>query len=327
MDALVLESHDGPQSLRRREVLDPNPHRGEVVVDIQATALNRADLLQTKGLYPGPPAEHEIPGLELAGRVIAVGDGVIERDIGDRVMALVGGGAFAEKVALPANHTLPVPEGVDVLTAGGVMETFVTAWDAIVVQGGLRSGMRVLIHGGASGVGTSAIQVARCLDADVAVTCSAGKHEAVRSLGADLVLDYRDDDLKDRLRDWAPSGIDVILDMTGASTLALDLAVVATKGTIVVIGLLGGRRAEIDLARLMMKRARLVGSVLRSRSDDEKADLVQAFGRAFLPFIADGSVGPVVDRVIAFDDIPAGLELLATDATVGKVVIDLRQTP
>jgi len=323
MRAFVLAAHEGPSSIALQEVPDPSPGRGEVVVAIRATAINRADLLQCMGRYAGPPMEPEIPGLELAGEVIEQGPGAERFEVGARVAALVAGGAFAERIAVHERLLLPLPDSIDAEAAGGLPETYLTAFDAMVVQGGIAPSARVLIHAGASGVGTAAIQIALEHRARVAATCSAAKVVAVRGLGAELVVDYRSEDVADRVRHWAPGGVDVIVNPVGAAHLDADLRCASVKARIIVLGLLGGREATIDLARLLSSRVALIGSVLRSRPIEEKMTLVQRFAREMMPAVDAGRLRPVIDRVYPFAELPSALEYMATNQSVGKIVVTL----
>ncbi len=327
MRAWVLESHSGPTGLVLRDVPEPVPADEEVVVEIRASALNRADLLQCQGRYPGPPMEHEIPGLELSGEVVAMGAGANRFALGSRVAGLAAGAAFAGRIALHQDLLLPIPSEMSFSDAAALPEAMLTAYDALVHQATLAAGGRVLIHAGASGVGTAAVQIARELGALVAATCSPGKQQRVLDLGAECAVDSRDATWTEAIRAWAPQGVDVILDLIGAPTVPDDLDLVARRGRIVVLGLLGGARTEIDLAKLLTRRASLIGSVLRSRSLAEKTALVRDFEAAVLPAVVAGRLRAVLDSTWAFGELPRALEHLATNQTFGKIVIELDQGP
>ena len=324
MRAVVIESHGGPEVLAVRDVPDPVPGPDEVVVAVRSAALNRADLLQRRGFYPGPAMDHEIPGLELAGTVMARGARVTSWQDGDAVMGIVAGGAQAERIAVHERQLLPVPEALDLADAGAVPEVFLTAWDALVVQGGLTSGRTALVHAGASGVGTAAIQLAKALGADVVVTASAGKLEACRSLGADAAVDYATEDFVEVCRQVTDGrGVDVVLDVIGGDYLDRNVPALATGGTIVQVGVMGGGTTALNLGMLLPKRATLRGTVLRSRPIEEKLAVTQRFGREVLPLLADGRLRPVIDRRFALEDVAAAHEVMEANANVGKLVLDV----
>ena len=318
MRAIVLESHGGPEVLTMRDVPDPVPGPEEVLVEIVSTAVNRADVLQRMGLYPGPPAEHEIPGLEVAGRVRAAGQRATRWRVGDIVMGIVAGGGYAELVTVHERQLLPVPHCIPLTDAGALPEVFLTAWDALVVQGGLTPGRSALVHAGASGVGTAAIQVARAIGARVAVTASAGKLDACRDLGADVVVDYRSEDFADAVAD-----VDVVLDVIGGDYAERNVRVLRTGGRIVQVGVMGSGSATVPLGLLMAKRASVVGTVLRSRPLEEKIALTQRFEREFLPFLADGTCRPVIDTRYPLADVAEAHRRIEANDTVGKLVLSL----
>ncbi len=324
MRAIVLESHGGPEVLEPRDVPDPLPGPEEVVVDIAATAVNRADLLQRMGLYPGPPMEHEIPGLELGGRVAQVGERVSRWSVGDAVMGVVGGGAYAEKVAVHERQLMAVPEVVGLPDAGAIPEVFITAYDALVVQGGLGSGGWALVHAGASGVGTAAIQLCRTVGARVVVTCSAAKVEACRALGADVVVDYGSQDFVAVARDvTAGMGVDVVLDVVGGDYVARNIRSVAVGGRIIQVGVMGGGNTEVPVGEMLGKRVSLVGTVLRARPLEEKIAITQRCAHDLLPHFDSGVLKPVIDRRISLWEVAEAHEYVATNANVGKVLLEL----
>lgn len=318
MRAIVLTEKGGPEVLRVTEVPEPEPGPEEVVVEVAATALNRADVLQRVGFYPqpGPAPDHEIPGLELAGRVVARGRRAEQWAIGDAVMGIVSGGAYAERVAVHERQVVRVPATVGLPDAAAIPEVFLTAWDALVVQGGLTSGRWALVHAGASGVGTAAIQICKAIGAFVATTASAGKLDALRELGADVVID--------RSGEWKlPAGIDVVLDVVGGDYLARNLEALAQKGTIVQVGLMGSATAEVNLGMFMAKRCSLIGTTLRARPIEEKVALTQRFGVEVLPLFDTGALRPIVDSRYLLEEAAEAHRRLESNATVGKVLLTL----
>ncbi len=324
MRAVVLENHGGPEVLTIRDVPEPVPGPDEVLVQVRATALNRADLLQRMGLYPGPPMDHEIPGMEFAGTVAQVGERVRDRAVGDQVMGIVGGGAYAEKLTVHERQTMPVPASVGIDDASAIPEVWITAFDALVVQAGLTSGRTALVHAGASGVGTAAIQIARAIGARIAVTASAGKVDACRALGADLAIDYTTEDFVEAVGELTGGeGADVILDVVGGDYLARNLACVRTCGTIIQVGVMGAGNPEIDLGRLLRGRIRLIGTVLRARPLEEKIAITRRFAEEVLPLFDRGVLEPVIDRRFQLDQIAAAHEHMAANANVGKILIDV----
>ncbi|MEN9803654.1 MAG: hypothetical protein RIS41_501 [Actinomycetota bacterium] len=325
MKAVVLRSYGGPEVLTFENVPDPEPGPDEVLVAVRATALNRADILQRMGAYPDPRRGLglEIPGLEFAGTVRAVGRRVTQWKIGDQVMAIDAGGAYAELVCTHERQLMPVPAGVSLADAAAIPEVFLTAWDALVLQGGLTSGRWALVHAGASGVGTAAIQIARAIGARIAVTCSAGKADACRALGADLVIERSPHDWATELAAAVPSGVDVVLDVVGGDEVDRNLRVVATKGTIVQVGLMGGASTQVNVGALLAKRVRWIGTTLRARPLEEKVAVTQRFIAEMLPLFDAGILRPIVDSRFAFADIARAHELMASNANTGKILIDI----
>lgn len=326
MRAVVLTSYGEPDVLELADVPDPAGGPEDVVVDIVATALNRADLLQRRGYYPepGPAREHEIPGMELSGRVLSVGDRVEGWHAGDEVMAIVSGGAYAERIVVNARQLMGVPAGIAVADAAAIPEVGITAHDALVVQGGLAAGGWALVHAGGSGVGSMAVQIVKAMGARVVTTVSGGKVEAVKALGADVVVDYASADFADAaLEATGGHGVDVVLDVIGGDYLARNLRALRTGGTIVQVGVMGGGKTTIDLGALLPKRAHLVGTVLRARPLEQKIDATRRFAASVIPAIEAGTVRPVIDRRFALADIADAHRYLETNANVGKVLIDL----
>jgi putative PIG3 family NAD(P)H quinone oxidoreductase len=322
MRAVVLHDHGGPEVLTIEDVSDPIPGPDEVLVDVAATALNRADLLQRMGLYPDPRrVTPEIPGLEFSGTVSALGERVTMWSIGDRVMGIEAGGAYAERIATHERQLMAVPAAMDLVDAAAIPEVFLTAWDALVLQGGLSSGRWALVHAGASGVGTASIQIAKAIGARIAVTCSVGKGEACRALGADLVLERSPHDwLADAIA-AVPSGFDVVLDVIGGDEIARNLQAIAQRGTIVQVGLMGGGTTPVNVGMLMAKRATWVGTTLRARPIEEKVTVTRRFAAEMLPLFGSGALRPVIDSIHPFESIADAHRLMESNANTGKIVI------
>lgn len=324
MRAVVITGYGGPEVLQVMEVPEPLPGPGEVLVDVVSSALNRADLLQRMGLYPGPQMEHEVPGLEFAGRVSAVGEGVTRWSEGDEVMGITGGAAHAERLVVHADQAVRVPVGTPLEMAGALPEVFITAWDALVLQGGLREGGTALVHAGASGVGTAAIQLCGMLGATVVVTASAGKVARCLELGADRAVDYTSQDWVSVVAEATDGrGANVVLDVIGGDYLDRNADALAVGGTIMQVGLMGGGKATFGLGKLLSKRARLVGTTLRARSLEEKVALSRAFEDRVVPGFEDGSLQVVVDRRYPLADIAEAHAYMETNASVGKIALDV----
>ena len=325
MRAVVLSGHGGPEVLRVVDVPDPAPGPEEVLVDVAATALNRADLLQRRGLYPNPfPEDREIPGMEFSGTVAAVGSRVRAWKPGDEVMGIVSGGAYAQRLVVHERQAVRIPAGTVLADAAAIPEVFITAWDALVLQGGLTSGRWALVHAAASGVGTAAVQICRALGARVAGTCSAGKVDAVRALGADLVVDHQSQDfVAEVLAATGGRGADVVLDVVGGDYLDRNVAALAPRGTIVQVGVMGGGTTSFNLAALMPKRARLAGTVLRARPLEEKIAVSQRFAAEVVPLFESGALRPVIDRRYPLDAIAEAHAYMESNANVGKIVVDV----
>jgi putative PIG3 family NAD(P)H quinone oxidoreductase len=305
------------------EVPDPQPGAGEVLVDVVASAVNRADLLQRQGHYDPPPGTSPYPGLECSGRIAAVGEDVEEWAVGDEVCALLTGGGYAQQVAVPAGQVLPLPTGVDLVDAAGLPEVVCTVWSNVFMLAGLRPGETLLVHGGASGIGTMAIQLGREMQARVAVTAgSAEKLARCRELGADVLVNYRDEDFVEAVRTATDGrGADVVLDLIGAKYLARNVEVLATSGRLVVIGLQGGTKAELDIGLLMRKRAALLATALRARPPEEKATVVASVREHVWPLVGSGAVRPVVDRRLPMADAAEAHRVIEAGEAVGKVLL------
>lgn len=324
MRAVVLHSKGGPEVLTIEEVDDPVPGADEVLIDVAATALNRADLLQRMGLYPDPRGvEPEIPGLEFSGTVVACGDRVRLWRVGDRVMGIEAGGAYAERIAVHERQLLRVPAGIELADAAAIPEVFLTAWDALVLQGGLTSGRWALVHAGASGVGTASIQIAKAIGARIAVTCSVGKAAACRELGADLVFERSPHDWLTDARAAVPGGFDTVLDVIGGDEVDRNLQIVALRGTIVQVGLMGGGRTAVDVGLLLAKRATWVGTTLRTRPIEEKVAVTRRFAAEILPLFDSGALRPIIDSRFAFEAIADGHRHMEANANTGKILVTI----
>ncbi len=322
MRAVVLHAHGGPEVLTIEEVAAPVPGPDEVLVDVAATAINRADVLQRMGMYPSPRAAAvEIPGLEFAGTVASCGERVAMWKPGDRVMGIDAGGGYAEQIATHERQLLAVPAGIDLVHAAAIPEVFLTAWDALVVQGRLTSGRWALVHAGASGVGTAGIQIAKAVGARIAVTCSTGKARACRDLGADVVLERSPHDWLSDATAAVPGGFDVVLDVIGGDEIGRNLQAVAQRGTIVQVGLMGGGTVPVNVGLLMGKRATWIGTTLRARPIEEKVALTRRFAAEMLPLFDTGALRPVIDSVHAFDAIADAHRLMESNANTGKIVV------
>ena len=326
MRAVLTEGSGGPEVLRLGHAPRPRPGPGQVLIRVAATSVNRADLQQRAGNYPPPPGESEILGLEVAGVIEELGPEVAGWRRGERVMTLVGGGGYAEYATAPASTLMPVPDGMDFVHAAAISEVWLTAYLNVFREAGLRPGETLLVHGGASGVGTAAIQLAKALGpSPVIVTVgSAAKAAACRALGADHAILYKAEDFSKRVLEITQKrGADVILDHIGGSYLEPNLACLALYGRLVIIGLLGGGRAELNIGRLMVKRQRVIGSVLRARPVEEKADITRAFREQVLGRFARGELEPVIHEVLPLEQARRAHELMAGNANTGKLVLQV----
>ncbi|MFJ4697659.1 putative NAD(P)H quinone oxidoreductase, PIG3 family [Streptomyces sp. TverLS-915] len=323
MHAITISEPGGPDVLLWSEVEDPRPAPGEVLVEVVASAVNRADLLQRQGFYDPPPGASPYPGLEVSGRIAALGAGVSGWAVGDEVCALLGGGGYAEKVAVPAGQLLPVPSGVDLVEAAALPEVVCTVWSNVFMVAGLRPGETLLVHGGSSGIGTMAIQLAKAVDARVAVTAgTAAKLESCRELGADILINYREQDFVAELgKATEGHGADVILDNMGAKYLDRNIQALATSGRLAIIGMQGGVKGELNLSALMNKRAAVTATSLRARPAAEKAAVVAAVREHVWPLLSSGAVKPVVDRRIPMSEAATGHRVLDESTHIGKVLL------
>ena len=323
MHAIVARGPGGPEVLEWSEVPTPDAGPGEVLVQVAASAVNRADLLQRKGFYPPPAGASDILGLECSGTVAAVGEGVDGWSVGDPCVALLAGGGYAEMVAVPVGQLMPVPRGLDLVTAAALPEVACTVWSNVVLLARLGAGETFLVHGGGGGIGTFAIQVAVALGARVAVTAgSPEKLARCRDLGAEILVDYSKADFVERVKEATDGrGADVVLDNMGAAYLARNLEVLAPGGRLVVIGLQGGAKAELDLGRLMARRASVTGTTLRARPVAEKAAICAAVTAQAWPLVEAGAIVPVVDRVLPMRDAAEAHRVVEASDHVGKVLL------
>ncbi|MCD2193356.1 NAD(P)H-quinone oxidoreductase [Actinomycetospora endophytica] len=325
MYGISIREFGGPEVLEWTEQPDPEPGPGEVVLDVVAAGINRADVMQRQGNYPPPPGASELPGLECSGRVSAVGSGVSGWAVGDPACALLAGGGYAEKVAVPAAQLLPVPDGVSLTDAGGLPEVACTVWSNVVLLGGLRAGQTFLVHGGSGGIGTHAIQVGKALGATVLATAGhADRLQICRDLGADHALDYHDD-LVDGVKTVTDGrGVDLILDNIGARTLGANLDALATGGRLAIIGLMGGAKGEVNLAKLLTKRLSMGATSLRARpveGPDGKAGIVSAVRDDLWPLVEAGHVRPIVQERLPVQEAARAHELMDQGGVVGKLVL------
>ena len=323
MRAVTATEPGGPEVLTLSDLADPQPGPGEVVLDVAATAVNRADLLQRQGHYPPPPGASDVIGLECSGTVAAVGEGVEGWQVGDEVCALLAGGGYAEKVAVPAGQVMPVPSGIDLETAAALPEVACTVWSNVFMVAHLQPDETLLVHGGAGGIGTFAIQLAHALGATVVTTAgSEEKLEVCRSLGADLAVNYREQDFVEEVKAFTDGhGADVILDNMGAKYLGRNVSALATQGRLVIIGMQGGAKGELDINALLRKRGAVIATALRSRPVQEKAAICAAVVEHVWPLVADGRVKPVVHARYPLAEAARAHADVESSANVGKVLL------
>jgi putative PIG3 family NAD(P)H quinone oxidoreductase len=320
MRAVIASGAGGPDVLSLGELPDPEPGPGEVVLDVAATAVNRADTLQRQGFYPPPPGASDVIGLECSGTVAAVGPDVSGWSVGDRACALLAGGGYAEKVAVPAGQLMPVPEGVDLVTAAALPEVACTVWSNVFMAAGLQPGETLLVHGGAGGIGTLAIQLGKAMSARVLATAGSPEKLAVcTELGADRAINYREEDFVEVVKELG--GADVILDNMGAKYLGRNVAALATEGRLVVIGMQGGTKGELDISALLRKRGAVIATSLRSRPVEQKAAICAAVVEHVWPLVASGAVRPVVHTTMPLAEVAAAHRLMEDSGNVGKIVL------
>ncbi|MGH3497926.1 MAG: NAD(P)H-quinone oxidoreductase [Nocardioidaceae bacterium] len=323
MRAVIVTESGGIDGLTLAEVPDPQPGPDEVVLDVHAAGVNRADLMQRGGHYPPPPGASDLLGLECSGVVSAIGSDVVGWAPGDQVCALLAGGGYAEKVAVPAGQVVVLPGGVGLVTAAALPEVAATVWSNVFMLAHLRPDETLLVHGGAGGIGTMAIQLAHALGSTVLTTAgSDDKLERCRALGADVGINYRDTDFVAAVRDVTDGrGADVILDVMGGSYLPRNVDCLATEGRLVVIGLQGGRTGELPLGTLMAKRGAVLATTLRARPREEKATIMASVVEHVWPLVADGTVEPIVDRAVPLEDVREAHMLLEASGHIGKVLL------
>ncbi|NUR05661.1 MAG: NAD(P)H-quinone oxidoreductase [Nocardioidaceae bacterium] len=323
MRAIIAPEPGGPDALVSTDLPDPQPGPGEVVLDVAATAVNRADLMQRQGFYPPPPGASDVLGLECSGTVAAVGEGVERWSVGDQVCALLAGGGYADKVLVPQGQLMPVPDAVDLVTAGALPEVACTVWSNVFMIAGLRPDETLLVHGGGGGIGTFAIQLAHALGARVVTTAgSEEKLEVCRSLGADVAVNYKEQDFVaevEKATDGA--GADVILDNIGAKYLPRNVEALATEGRLVVIGMQGGATGELDLGTLMRKRGAVISTTLRARPAEEKAAICAAVVEHVWPLVADGTVRSLVHATLPLAEVAEAHRVMEASDHIGKIVL------
>ena len=322
MRAITIDRPGGPEVLAWTDVPDPVAGPGEVVVQVTAAAVNRADVMQREGRYPPPAGASPYPGLECSGVISATGDGVDDHRVGEQVCALLSGGGYAEQVAVPAGQLLPVPQGLSVQEAAALPETACTVWSNVVDLAGLRRGETLLVHGGGSGIGTFAVQLGAALGATVVATAREAKHARLRELGAAHTIDYSTEDFAARTREVTGGhGADVVLDIIGAAYLQRNVQVLATGGRIVIIGMQGGRRAELDLGALMAKRGSVAATTLRARPAEDKATIVAEVREQVWPLIDAGTIRPVIECTVPMAEAAEAHRLLEAGDHIGKILL------
>ena len=327
MRAVIATEPGGPEVLTIADRPDPQPGPGEVVVDVAATAVNRADLLQRKGFYNPPPGATDIIGLECSGVVSAVGPDVEGHQVGDQVCALLSGGGYAEKVAVPAGQLMPLPDGVDLETAAALPEVACTVWSNVFMVAHLQPGETLLVHGGAGGIGTFAIQLAHALGATVVTTAgSEEKLQLCRDLGADVAVNYREQDFVEEVKRATDGrGADVILDNMGAKYLSRNVDALAVQGRLVIIGMQGGTKAELDINALLRKRGAVIATALRARPAEEKAAICAAVVEHVWPLVARGAVKPVVHERMPIDRVADAHRAMEESSHAGKLLLTTAQ--
>jgi putative PIG3 family NAD(P)H quinone oxidoreductase len=323
MRAVLAQKPGGPEALEIVELPDPEPGPGEVVIAVAAAGLNRADLLQRQGFYPPPPGASDVLGMECSGTVVAVSEGVEQWQVGDQVCALLAAGGYASHVAVPAGQVMPVPEGVSLIEAAALPEVAATVWSNVVMAGGLKAGDSFLVHGGAGGIGTFAIQLAKALGARVFTTAgSPEKRATAAALGADVTIDYREQDFTDVIHDQTEGrGVDVILDNMGAKYLSRNVDALADGGRLVIIGLQGGTKAELDINKLLRKRGSVIATALRSRPVEGKSAICAEVVEHVWPLVSSGAVKPVVHAVLPLDEVGQAHALMESGGHSGKILL------
>jgi NADPH2:quinone reductase len=323
MIAVAITRPGGPEVLQTVEAPVPRPSAGDVLIRVAAAGVNRPDLMQREGKYPPPPGASEIPGLEVSGTVVSCGDDVERWAEGDQVCALLAGGGYAEYCTAPAGQCLPIPTGIDLISAAAIPETFFTVWANVFDRGRLKQGETFLVHGGASGIGTTAIQMAKAFGARVFTTSgSSQKCKACEQLGAERAINYREQDFVEAIMiATGGDGVDVILDMVGGDYFGRNLELLAAEGRLLQIAMLHGSKVELNLVRLLLKRLTVTGSTLRSRSVSEKSAVASALEKAVWPLVAAGRIRPVIDSSFPLKDAAAAHRRLESGEHIGKIVL------
>jgi putative PIG3 family NAD(P)H quinone oxidoreductase len=328
MKAVVLDGFGGLEVLKVGEAAKPAPAEGQVLIKVVATSINRPDLVQREGKYPPPPGDSEILGLEVAGTVEELGPGVTGWQVGDRVMTLVGGGAYAEYAVAYTSHLMRIPDSLSFEEAACVCESYITAFLNIFMIGGLKDGNTVIIHGGGGGVNTAGIQLCKALvpATKIIVTAHPTKMERVKEVGADLAIDFtQTPDFSEAVKEFTnKKGVDVILDHVGAKYLAPNMNSLAYAGRLVIIGVISGIKAELNLALMMVKRQQIIGSVLRSRPVKDKGEIVAEFTKTALPKFADRTIVPIIEKVFPLDQVVEAHRMMEEDKHFGKIVLKIQ---
>jgi putative PIG3 family NAD(P)H quinone oxidoreductase len=327
MKAVLLEGFGGVEVMKIGEAEKPSPKEGQVLLQVHATTVNRPDLVQRMGNYPPPAGDSEILGLEVAGVIAELGDGVSGWKVGDRVMTLVGGGSYAEYAVAYASHLMPIPESMSFEEAACVCESYITAFLNIFMIGGLKDNNTALIHGGGGGVNMAGVQLCKALvpNTRLIVTAAPDKLERVRNMGVDLAINFRETpDFAEAVKEFtSKKGVDVILDHVGAKYLAPNMNSLGYGGRLVIIGVISGIKAELNLALMMVKRQQIIGSVLRSRPVKDKADIVAEFTKTALPKFADRTIVPIIEKVFPLEEIVAAHRMMEEDQHFGKIVVKI----
>ncbi len=324
MRVVEISTPGGPEVLVPAERERPVPAAGEILIEVRAAGVNRPDALQRAGAYDPPPGASDLPGLECAGVVAGIGPGVARWAVGDEVCALLPGGGYAEYALTHADHVLPVPKGLSMVEAAGLCETFFTVWVNVFARGGLKAGERLLVHGGSSGIGTTAIQLAKARGARVYVTVgSEQKAQACLALGADAAINYKTQDFVEEIKRLTGDGVDMVLDMVGGEYLPRDVACLRPDGRLVMIAFLGGAVAELNFAQVMVKRIQITGSTLRPRSPDAKAEIAQALEEEVWPMIAAGRIKPVIDTTFPLAEAAKAHARMESSGHIGKLILTM----
>jgi putative PIG3 family NAD(P)H quinone oxidoreductase len=325
MTAIEIAESGGPEVLRPVERPVPVPAAGDILIAVAAAGVNRPDVVQRMGLYPPPPGASDLPGLEVAGEVVAVGDGVTQWHEGDKVCALVSGGGYAQYVSAPAVQALPVPNGFDMVTAAGIPETFFTVWTNVFDRGRLAAGESILIHGGSSGIGTTAIQLAREFGATAYVTVGdAGKARFCEELGATAAINYKEQDFVEEIRALTgKAGVDVILDMVGGDYLPRNIRLLKPDGRLLQIALMAGAKGELDLGRVMTRRLTVTGSTLRARPVAVKGEIADSLRERVWPLFEAGKISPVIHQTFPLAEASRAHELMETSSHIGKIILSM----